>query len=155
VENWRKREWRRIPNSVAVVGGEMAEVLTAHQPNELARIEDAIHDCFFDLARVEYDSTSRTLTIPFRKDDAQGGRRLALVSRALGRGEEYLMIIGHVESYDIEDRVKVRYYDFNRLTYDATTQLLSIVTGIPVRIDISVSALDIRVEGTGRPVEYR
>ncbi len=132
----------------------MTEVLRAKHAIELDEVSRVIHDSFFDLEAVNFDPAARVLTIPFRKDDSSTGHTGALVSRARGRGCEWLLAIRNVESYEIEDPEKVRYYDFNRLIYDPSKHVLSLSTGIPIRVDVHVSMLEITVENTGRIVEY-
>ncbi len=126
-------------------------------PSDLPRIVGIIHDCWFDLDRIQFDAGDSALTIPFRCERSHEGSRIrwsVFFSRARGRCFERLIRIGHVDSYSVVDTQKVRFYDFNELTYDPETKQIRITTGVPLEMTVTVKELDVSVEETDKAVEW-
>ena len=127
----------------------MSKTIVATKQSELSNIVDSIHDCFFDIGSVRFDAADKTVTIPFRRD------RTGFTARALGAGDECLLIIGTVESFSLEDRIGVRYYDFNEIEFDSARRVLTIKTGMPLDFTVKVEVIQLSIKETGRKIEYK
>jgi hypothetical protein len=151
------RQRRCIPDTFAMGALIMPKRTVVKDPSDLPRIVDIIHDCWFDLGRIQFDAGDSALTIPFRRERSHEGSRLRwsdFFSRARGRGFECFLRIGQVDSYSVVDTQKVRIYDFNELTYDPETKRIRITTGVPLEMSVTVKDLDVSVEETDKVVEY-
>ena len=55
----------------------------------------------------------------------------------------------NVVTYTIKDPKKVGIYDFNELIYDPERKRLSITTGVPIEIEVTVSRFELDIEEPG------
>lgn len=65
---------------------------------------------------------------------------------------ECFLIFRHVKSYSVEDTGQVGSYDFTSLDYDPRRKRITIVTGIPIDIKLTVDAFEVSVRETGKIV---
>jgi len=131
----------------------MIRILSIDNCQGLPQIDELIHDCFFDLEKVTYDSALHTLTIPFRGSALE--HKGAFVTHALGSGPEYLLVISNVVSVDMRDDAHVRYYDFNRLELSNNGSEIFVLTGVPLLLKVAISDLKAEILRTERMIEYR
>jgi len=113
----------------------VTDVVRATNLDDLTRVNELLHDRWFDLADVTFQEGDSSLTIEFSDsagDDIDGGDRLMLA-------------IHHVESYCVEDTQRIGRYDFNVIRYDASQRTVTVLTGIPCVLWAVVRRLDIVV----------
>jgi hypothetical protein len=126
----------------------MTEIINVKKPGDIRAANDIIHDSFFDVDDITFNSQTSVLSFKFRRPIPS--KRLALTdfvySSRTKPAHEYMLIIRNVESYSIRDTEKVGTYDFDVLEFDPSTRRISIRTNIPIGISIVVRDLDIWVE---------
>jgi hypothetical protein len=133
----------------------MAKFLRITDPRDLDTVHDIIHDCYFDVADIVFDSPAGLLSFKFRKlitRGRHGWKDFFFTSRTLPAVECFLRF-SDVELYQIDDTEKVGSYDFNVLKYDPREKCISVLTGIPIKIKIRVKRFDVSVEVTDNAFE--
>ena len=119
----------------------------ATEPHQVAAVNEAIHDYWFDVDRITFDASASTLSLPFPRPPAGAVDKHVFVSRKHDEGNvESVLRIKRVRRWRIEDTNKVGYYDFNELRYDPGKKVIRITTGIPILIEIEVERLEVAVE---------
>lgn len=133
----------------------MAKSLRVTNRNELEEVNNLIHDCYFDVAEIEFDATTLVLSFRFLcpSDTRKFWWRDFFSTSKMRPAIECFLRIGNVESYSIDDKQKVGTYDFNVLDYESSTATLTVRTGIPIGIEIHVRTLDVLVEMTDNVIE--
>lgn len=129
----------------------MPSIVTARKPEDLAAVNDVIHDCWFDKDDVRMDLETATLTIRFIRPSPErgksvGGRGL-LKEREIPHLESFLRV-HHVRDWILEDTEGVGFYDFNEVRFDPQEHRIEITTGVPLKIAILVEQLDLEAEVT-------
>lgn len=119
-----------------------------NKPEQLDVINDIIHDCYFKISDVVFDSESSTMTFKFRRPVATQGVRLRdFVYRSKTRPTtECLLRIYRVEGYSVEDAEGVEIYDFDVLEFDSSTSSIRVKTNIPIDSNLAVLGCEISVE---------
>ena len=117
-------------------------MLAVTQPEDLEQVTHLLHDLWFSVEDIFHDNERAT----WRVFLADVNRRFA-VSHSSCRGHPgaHTLVVEHVESVVIEDTEQIRWYDVHSVVYDARTRRLTLVTNIPLRIDITVARLCVRV----------
>jgi hypothetical protein len=116
----------------------MGELAKATSVDQLKRINELIHDRWFDVEDVTFDAHNRVLAVRFR--DRPDEELLAPKS-----GSAYELRMHHVEKYQVEDSQQIGRYDFNVIRYDAAERKITVVTGIPCTFWAVVRKLEVRV----------
>lgn len=129
----------------------MAVVLTLHNPTDLDAAVDLVHDRWFTTKDIVFDEPHAALLIRFASKAS--GERLTAGRRWFSKERkpilvEWILKIGNVERYWIEDKAGIEKYDFNNLVYDQRAQTVTITSGFPFRIVVAVKDLAITVEET-------
>ena len=109
--------------------------MTIINTNQLSELLDLIHDYWFNLDEIELNRNTRSIIIFAAPTHAE------LKHRSAGR----TIVIKNAEELNIIDTEKVRDYDINEITFNVETCTLSITCGIPLKIDVRVSVLEIDV----------
>lgn len=127
-------------------------------PKEIKSILNVIHDCWFNINDVIFDSSSGILTIKF-------GREMIDKKEIIGKRwflkrikipiVECILKIYNVKDYSIRDKAHVETYDFNELNYDSKLKQIHISTGFPVDIEIMVDDFEVSVEETGKVLKEK
>ncbi len=104
--------------------------------DQIPQLVSAVHDYWFNIERVRLDEARRTVAIRFEKRKAD-----------LARGSDtgITVVINNAKALTIDDTERVRDYDLNEIQFDSGSCRLIMTGGIPIRIIISVSSLDIEV----------
>jgi len=131
----------------------MATILEVDQPGHLEFVDVLIHDCYFDIERIEADRDARRLIIPFEGDERHRKQT------RLRSGDQpphaalvqCLLAIHNLRHYEIQDTEQVRFYNFNYLEYDPDKRRIRVATGIPISIHADVESLRVSVEITDEP----
>jgi hypothetical protein len=128
----------------------VTKILTAKRTDELEAINDLIHDSFFEVDDISFDSQASTLSFKFELPTLPSGLGLKqfIYSSKTSPGVECLLTIHKVLKYIIEDTEKVGRYDFNIIEFDAPAKIVRIRTNIPIGIQMLVSELEISLEVT-------
>ncbi len=127
----------------------MSETISISHPDEAEKIIATIHDCWFDVDRINHDQNSSELIIQFEKEMSEkhssDGQRFFLKKIQTPIVECSLRIF-HAIGYEIKDEKRVGKYDFNTLEYDDVNNILRITTGIPLGFQVRIDAFEITVE---------
>lgn len=129
--------------------------MTIAGPEELHLVHDIIHDCFFDVDDIRFDSEQSTLTFRFRRPISSDRIKLkdfVYTSKSRPTVECFLTIY-NVKSYSISDTENVGTYDFNVLDFDPLKHCLTIGTNVPIDIKLEVRDFRISVEQTDNLLE--
>jgi hypothetical protein len=121
----------------------MAEMRITNR-KELDAINKRIHDRWFNVEDVTFDANNHTLRMPFTKS-----RSPTKQSGTSPAGQGYLEI-ANVEGYTLKETQNVGRYDFNELKFSDAVHKVTITTGIPLRFEVIVRDLDIRVGDSNR-----
>lgn len=89
---------------------------------------DLIHDKFFDLDQIDFQEEAKQLTIPLSTDTNTNDEL---------QFNDKLVFTG-VMGIDIHDTEKVGVYDINKVEVDNQRHMISIVTNIPLLLEIKV-----------------
>ena len=120
----------------------MDATITATRADELRKVNDRIHDRWFSVNDIEYRPERRELRISFADDPTLDRRSHDSVRGLGGVGS---LVVRHVASYELTDRERIVWYDFNRLRYRERERVLEVVTNIPLHVHLTVSALEVEV----------
>lgn len=132
-------------------GSLVAVVLTIENPKDLNRAVDLVHDRWFSTNDIVFDKANESVLIRFagRASSDQSGtarRWFSKVRKPLL--VEWLLRIGNVEKYSIDDKAGIEKYDFNELIYDQRARTVTITSGLPFQMVIAVKEFAISVEET-------
>lgn len=122
-------------------------------PRQLESITNIVHDCWFSVDDIVHRSDDRVVEINFWRDQPSGRKVLRdyfILKRVQMQEAEYVLRINHVRHLDVHDKARVGKYDFDRLVYRKEIGEISVLTGIPLEMRITVSDFRLEVEPTGR-----
>ncbi len=140
-------------NAITMDYAAMASQCVFDSPRDLWRINDFIHDCWFDVEDIILDKATSILSVMYLADLRDKASRkwwndfFDSSSRKRPRRECYLRI-RNVEDYTIRDTQRVGCYDFNVLKFDLQTSTIVFHTGIPIEISVQVRNFEISIEET-------
>ncbi|HSL82622.1 MAG TPA: hypothetical protein VLF66_07580, partial [Thermoanaerobaculia bacterium] len=113
---------------------------------ELSRINELIHDHWFDLDDVTFDEATSTLEIRFSRPALEAGAPAsgwALFRRVDVPYVASFLRIQHVRSWALEDTERIGSYDFNELRFDEGKLRIKITTGVPLSLSADVERLEV------------
>ena len=125
--------------------------ISIKDPNQIPAIRDAIHDSWFDVSNIEFDSNTSVLSIEFErelKDKSTVVEKNWFVEKIEAPLVQCFLNVYHVESYKIDDPERVGSYDFTTLEYNSDLRCISIITGTPICIEIKVRDFEVSVVET-------
>ena len=128
----------------------MTERRCIEEPDKLDAIAEELDGTWLDMQGVEFNSEAHTLRIPFRPGTERQLARYLYQDRGPRDGPKFLLTIGLVKNYIIQDTERVRYYDFDCLRYDPATRCLEVCTGIPLVLRATVTGFSVCIEETGQ-----
>src|SRR5208283_2448860 len=128
----------------------MANVIHINEPREISRIVELIHDCWLDANLIVFDSEKSTLSIRYLK---KLGSQSSFVNHVRFPAIECFLRISRVESFSVQDKQKVRYYDVDSVAYDPTSRCVELRTGVPIEIRVLVTDFELTVEDTDTVVQ--
>jgi hypothetical protein len=108
--------------------------MTITSPNQLGDLLDLVHDRWFDAERVALDKERKAVVIHLEEKKANLAR---------GLKDGISLVINNAEALAVNDTEKVRDYDINEIKFDAASGRLIITGGIPITIEVKVTALNI------------
>ena len=114
----------------------------------ISDVVDIVHDCWFDIEKLNFDSDASVLSIPFEKEviDETGALKAFLfLKKKQIRIVQYVLKILKVQEYTITDDAKIGRYDFNEIKFNKDLNQLVITSGFPMAITLTVRALDVEV----------
>lgn len=124
--------------------------------SDLSRINQVIHDHWFDLDDVTFNEASSTLELRFTRPPAEAEAQASVWS-LLRRVEvpyvESFLRIHHVRRWALEDTERIGSYDFNELRFDEGKQRIQITTGVPLNLSADVERLEVSVLVTDKVVK--
>src|SRR5687767_2880029 len=100
--------------------------------NQLGDLLNLVHDRWFDAERVALDKERKTVAIDLEVKKA---------NLAKGSKDGIRLLIKNAEALTINDTEKVRDYDLNEIKFDTASARLIITGGIPITIEVKVTAL--------------
>ena len=110
--------------------------MTITSPTQLGDLLNLVHDRWFDVERIALDNERKTVALRLEKKKA---------NLAKGSKDGIGLLIKDAEALTINDTEKVRDYDLNEIKFDATNGRLIITGGIPITIEVKVTALNVEV----------
>ncbi len=119
-----------------------AGVVTITSANQLGELLNLVHDRWFNVERVALDKERKTVAIQLEEKKA---------NLAKGSTNGIRLLIKNAEALTVNDTEKVRDYDLNEIKFDAASGRLIITGGIPITIEVKVTALNIEANPTGCP----
>src|ERR1700722_136821 len=128
----------------------MTNLLHITEPSEIPKILELIHDLWLDASMIVLDSEKSTLSIRYLKGI---GSTSSFVSRIRFPAIECFLRISRVESFSVQDKQKVRFYDINFLPSHTMSRCVQLRTGVPIKIRAIVADFDITVEETSTVVQ--
>jgi hypothetical protein len=111
-------------------------------------IDDVIHDAWFDVSNIKFDSNTSVLSIEFERElreESTVVEKNWIMEKIEVPLVRCFLNIFHVESYKIDDTERVGYYDFTTLEYNSDLGCISIITGTPIGIEIKVRDFEVSV----------
>lgn len=102
--------------------------------NQLGDLLNLVHDRWFDAEGVALDKERKTVAIHLEAKKAD---------LAQGSKDGIRLLIKNAEALTINDTEKVRDYDLNEIKFDGVSGCVIITGGIPITIEVKVTALDI------------
>jgi hypothetical protein len=125
--------------------------ISIKHPNQIPLICDVIHDAWFDVSNIEFDSNTSVLSIEFErmlKDKGTVVEKNWIMKKIEVPLVQCFLNIFHVESYKIDDTERVGFYDFTTLEYNSVLRCISIITATPIGIEIRVRDFEVSVVET-------
>lgn len=124
--------------------------------SDLSRINEVIHDYWFDLDDITFDDATSTLEIRFSRpssktDAAASG--WSLLRRVEVPYVESFLRLHHVWRWALEDTQRIGSYDFNVLRFDEGKQRIEVTTGVPLDLSADVERLEVSVLVTDKVVK--
>ncbi len=135
-------------NTASRNNGMSTKSISIKHPNQIPIIRDVIHDAWFDVSNIEFDSNTSVLSIEFErelKDESTVVEKNWMMEKIEVPLVQCFLNIFHVESYKIDDTEGVGSYDFTTLKYNADGRYISIITGTPIGIEIKVRDFEVSV----------
>jgi hypothetical protein len=129
----------------------MAETILINRPEEVEKIVNIIHDCWFDIDDIDYRKNLSELNIRFEKkiiEHCISENWLLFFKKVTCPIIECFLKIHHVQRYDLHDSEGIGVYDFNTIEFDNEKQAIRILTGVPLDFFIKINQFEISVEIT-------
>ena len=127
--------------------------ISIKDPNQIPSIDDVIHDSWFDVSNIEFDSKTSVLSIEFErqlKDESTVVEKNWMMKKIEVPLVQCFLKFFHVESYEIDDTERVGSYDFTNLEYNSDLRCISVITGTPIGIEIKVRDFEVSVVETNK-----
>lgn len=121
------------------------------------RISDFIHDWYFDLADVSFDKARSELTIAFDREffDSRDKNAEGILGRVEIPVYRSYLTIGNVEGYETIDTLQIGRYDFESLSFEADSKVITIHTNTPLGFEIRVDAFQVTLSRDELPFSHR
>lgn len=110
--------------------------MTITSTTQLSDLLNLVHDRWFNVERVVSDKEQKTVAFHLERKKA---------NLANGSKDGIRLLIKNVKALTINDTEKVRDYDVNEVKFDAVSGRLIITGGIPITIEVKVTALNIEL----------
>lgn len=127
--------------------------ISINHPDQIPLIRDVIHDAWFDVSNIEFDSSASVLSIEFEralKDESTVVEKNWMMEKLEVPLVQCFLNFFHVESFEIDDTERVGSYDFSDLEYNSERGCISILTGTPIGIEIKVREFEVSVVETSK-----
>lgn len=124
--------------------------------SDLSRINEVIHDYWFDLDDVTFDEATSILEIRFPRPSVKNAvpsSGWSLLRRVEVPYVESFLRIHHVQGWALEDTERIGSYDFNELRFDEGKQRIQITTGVPLKLSAHVERFEVSVLVTDKVVK--
>ena len=110
--------------------------MTITNATQFGDLLNLVHDRWFNVEQVVSDKEQKTVALHLERKKANltGGSK-----------DGIRLLIKNVEALTINDTEKVRDYDVNEVKFDAASGCLIITGGIPITIEVKVTALHIEL----------
>ena len=108
--------------------------MTATTANQIGDLLKLVHDHWFNAEHIALDKERKMVAIHLEEKKA---------NLAKGSKDGIRLLIKNAEALTVNDTEKVRDYDLNEIKFDAANHRLIITGGIPITIEVKVTALNI------------
>jgi hypothetical protein len=115
--------------------------MTITSPNQLGDLLNLVHDRWFNVERVALDKEHKTVAMHLEANKA---------NLAKGSADGIRLFIKNAEALAVNDTEKVRDYDLSEIKFDAASGRVIITGGIPITIEVKVTALDIEANAASQ-----
>jgi len=125
---------------------------------DLGRINEVIHDHWFDLDDVTLNEATSILQIEFLRPPLEAGGATSgwsLLRRVEVPYVASFLRVHRVRSWALKDTQRVGTYDFNELRFDQAKQRIQVTTGIPLELYADVEAFEVSVAVTENVVKTK
>lgn len=124
----------------------MDKYYEASRSEDLARINELIHDRFFEIARINYDEKAKVVSIPISVICPEGVvvRKVLFLSQWQHPVVAAILMIQNVEGFSLSDKAQIGEADITKLDYRSGE--LVIECGVDVTVRMRVSALKVALE---------
>ena len=133
-------------------------VISIKDCSEIDVINDAIHDCWFDVANISVDHETSVFKLIYEKEmeeQAEVIKDFYLMRKVKVPVIECYLLINNVKEYKMQDSENVGRYDLTYIDCNESLGEIAIVTGVPISITLKVSSTSICVEMTDKVIEHK
>jgi hypothetical protein len=110
--------------------------MTITSATQLGDLLNLVHDRWFNVEQIVSDQEQKTVALHLERKK---------VNLSGGSKDGIRLLIKNVEALTINDTEKVRDYDVNEVKFDTASGRLIITGGIPITIEIKVTALNVEL----------
>lgn len=134
------------------------KLITIKDCSEIDIINDAIHDCWFDVAKILVDYEASEFKLIYEKEVEEKSeviRNFYLMRKVKIPIIECNLSIKNVSECNIQDSENVERYDLTRIDCNNSLGEVTITTGVPILINLKVDSILISIELTDRIIGYK
>lgn len=128
----------------------MNTVFVATTAEDLRKVTWLLHDCFFELNRIQWDERRRLFELPFGRGGERKGS-FGFTKTTLPCRYDCTLAVSDVHALDVIDEARIGGYDLLEVRYDALESAVVVESCIPLKIVLTVRELEIRVQTHGEP----
>jgi hypothetical protein len=108
-------------------------LIEVRDADDLDPLSDLVHDYWFDVENVHFDSDEGIVTVPLR-------------NAKKADGHDRILKFHHVRTLEVEDEAMIASYDVDEIEYDPSSRRLVVASGFPFRMVMEVDALRVLVD---------
>jgi hypothetical protein len=134
----------------------MNRILEIKDVPGIEKINDFVHDCEFDLSKIQFSKSLGVVDISFRKtlQDQQVYLAGTIVKKVKAPIFTFHFVASTVSNVKIEDPDEIEVYDFAQIEYDKGQSMITIHTGARLGFWIWVESIDISIFQETEPLGF-
>lgn len=128
----------------------MNEIVHVSRVCELPEIVDIFHDQWFDLDSIYLCKKNLILDIPFQRVNITDKTQqfCSLIKNGTLVDHLWVLRINQVVCFKVKDTEKIGLYDLNEIDYSPVSNLIRVLTGVPLEFAVRVNDFDLSVYTT-------